>query len=79
MSWHSPEPRRVLAVRFNDRELAYVDALVEAAQGDRNWPKVTRSDVIRDAIAERHTLLEQRNTETPASRNTKRRRSRASK
>jgi hypothetical protein len=66
--------RKVVSLRLSETELAQVDALVEdARQRDkRNWwePDPTRASVIREAIADRHTVLEQRNTRDAGARNT---------
>jgi hypothetical protein len=65
-------PRKVIAVRFDEEELAQLDELVEAESPPANWWEsgASRSSVIRAAIAERYTRLQARNTKRDPQRNT---------
>jgi hypothetical protein len=61
------EARTVISLRLSDAEISVLDNLVHAEPQPANWwdPKPTRSSVIRAAIADRNTALEQRNTRDP--------------
>jgi hypothetical protein len=56
---YGQEPTRVHSVRLADADVAMLDDLVAAAPPRQSWmdPKVTRSSVIRAAIADRHAAL----------------------